>query len=454
MDNLQNPEDCTVELGYLSDDDDDDDDDDEGLPQQEFTCHCCYQVLVDPTTLNCGHNFCRHCLALWCQSSCKKQCPECRQIWRGFPKINVSFRDLVEMRFRTDVERRRQTILADPAIIQALLAFQMLEREVHHRAPPPVQWRPWLGTGSFFSGVLIALTTVTAVFLVYHWSSGDLKVELLVRKPLGLWTAEEVAMWMESLGPWASPYRDTFRKEQVNGRLLNVLSEQDLLKPPYSVENQLHRRAVLKEVQRVQELGFKRPQTLWEYKAVNGGKSLFLLIAMNDSPRFTILYIYLLDYYDSFLPFIHISCPSLTESSEDDLAFRNLQETPDWKQWAEFLVKYSLLPYQLLADFAWDWLDVHYWTVRIVLWNALLLTLREACILRNLWGRTNITSVLWMVSHHLLATVITWLFQRLFWPLIPQFVCNCIFYWTLYFYPVINTFALIQLIYPHIFRGP
>lgn len=30
------------------------------------------------------------------------------------------------------------------------------------------------------------------------------------------------------------------------------------------------------------------------------------------------------------------------------------------------------------------------------------------------------------------------LFMAMFWPLIPQFVCNCLFYWALYFNPIIN----------------
>lgn len=30
------------------------------------------------------------------------------------------------------------------------------------------------------------------------------------------------------------------------------------------------------------------------------------------------------------------------------------------------------------------------------------------------------------------------LFVAMFWPLIPQFVCNCLFYWALYFNPIIN----------------
>lgn len=30
------------------------------------------------------------------------------------------------------------------------------------------------------------------------------------------------------------------------------------------------------------------------------------------------------------------------------------------------------------------------------------------------------------------------LFMAMFWPLIPQFVSSCLFYWALYFSPIIN----------------
>lgn len=63
--------------------------------EQEFSCHCCYDILVDPTTLTCGHNFCRHCLALWWESSYKTECPECREKWEGFPKVNILLRCLL-----------------------------------------------------------------------------------------------------------------------------------------------------------------------------------------------------------------------------------------------------------------------------------------------------------------------------------------------------------------------
>lgn len=49
-------------------------------------------------------------------------------------------------------------------------------------------------------------------------------------------------------------------------RLLLMLGEEELLKPPYNIENQAHRRAVLAELDRIKVLGVKPPQNLWEYK--------------------------------------------------------------------------------------------------------------------------------------------------------------------------------------------
>lgn len=45
-----------------------------------------------------------------------------------------------------------------------------------------------------------------------------------------------------------------------------MLGDEELLKPPYSIENPAHRRAVLAELDRVKALGVKPPQNLWEYK--------------------------------------------------------------------------------------------------------------------------------------------------------------------------------------------
>lgn len=138
------------------------------ISENEFSCHCCYDILVNPTTLTCGHNFCRHCLALWWESSHKNECPECREKWEGFPKINILLRcafhclmwlhyshfsnmqktqykcrfgyfamhkntfcfvalisrDATNKLFSDIVQQRRTEIQASPKISRSLLAFQ------------------------------------------------------------------------------------------------------------------------------------------------------------------------------------------------------------------------------------------------------------------------------------------------------------------------------------------
>ncbi|MED6268070.1 hypothetical protein CHARACLAT_018551 [Characodon lateralis] len=125
------------------------------ISEAEFSCHCCYDILVNPTTLTCGHNFCRHCLALWWESSHKNECPECREKWEGFPKINILLRDATEKIFSEVVQRRRAEIQANTKISRSLLSFQRYGDKLGRSRTSQNK-----GAGFFFSGVLTALTCV------------------------------------------------------------------------------------------------------------------------------------------------------------------------------------------------------------------------------------------------------------------------------------------------------
>lgn len=283
------------------------------------------------------------------------------------------------------------------------------------------------------------MTGVAVVLLVYHWRSRESEHGLLVHKAVAKWTAEEVVLWLEQLGPWASLYRKRFLSERVNGRLLLTLTEEEFSRAPYAIENSSHRRAILLELERVRTLGVKPPQNLWEYKAVNPGRSLFLLYALKSSPRLGLLYLYLFDYTDSFLPFIHTICPLKENNSGEDILTKLLDlREPTWRQWREFLVKYSFLPYQLIAEFAWDWLEVHYWTSRFLIINAMLLSVLELFSFWKIWSRSELKTVPQRMWSHFWKVSTQGLFMAMFWPLIPQFVCSCLFYWALYFSPIIN----------------
>uniref|UniRef100_A0A1A8QV56 Bifunctional apoptosis regulator n=1 Tax=Nothobranchius pienaari TaxID=704102 RepID=A0A1A8QV56_9TELE len=411
------------------------------ISEQEFSCHCCYDILVSPTTLTCGHNFCRHCLALWWESSHKHECPECREKWEGFPKINILLRDATEKLFREVVERRRAEIQENPKVSRSLLAFQRYGDSLGR--PKANQHK---GASFFFSGVLTALTCVAVVVLVFHWGSGVLEQhDLLISKPVAHWTSEEVLCWLEDLGPWTEPYRKPFQQENVNGRLLLMLGEEELLKSPFNVENPAHRRAVVAELERIKALGVKPPQNLWEYKTANAGKSMFLLYGLKSSPRLTILYLYLFDYSETFLPFLHTCCPTMAHiDTPVESRYLHTQLEPSWQQWAEFLVKYALFPYELIAEFSWDWLAVHYWTSRFIIVNAMLLSLLEACAAWRLGTTARIRTLPQKMWNHLWKVLSQGFALALLWPFIPQFVCHCLFYWALYFSPIINIDLVVQ----------
>lgn len=381
----------------------------------EFSCHCCYDTLVNPTTLNCGHSFCRHCLALWWMSSKKTECPECREKWEGFPKVNILLRDAIEKLFPDAIKMRVEDIQQNNDVVQSLAAFQKYGNDQSPLAPSTGRVNQQRG-GGFFSGVLTALTGVAVILLVYHWRSRESEHGLLVQKAADRWTTEEVVLWLEQLGPWASLYRDRFSSERVNGRLLLTLTEEEFSRAPYTIENSSHRRVILMELERVRALGVKPPQNLWEYKAVNPGRSLFLLYALKSSPRLGLLYLYLFDYTDSFLPFIHTICPLQEDSFGEDIFTKLL----------------------LIAEFAWDWLEVHYWTSRFLIVNAMLLSVLELFSFWRIWSRSELKTVPQRMWNHFWKVSTQGLFMAMFWPLIPQFVCNCLFYWALYFNPIIN----------------
>ena len=62
------------------------------LLEEEFVCSCCSDILLEPTTLTCGHTFCRFCLAEWWNKSSKTECLLCRRPFSEFPSVNFTLR--------------------------------------------------------------------------------------------------------------------------------------------------------------------------------------------------------------------------------------------------------------------------------------------------------------------------------------------------------------------------
>ncbi|XP_026101059.1 bifunctional apoptosis regulator-like [Carassius auratus] len=165
------------------------------------------------------------------------------------------------------------------------------------------------------------------------------------------------------------------------------------------------------------------------------GKTLFLLLSLRRFPRLTMLCLFLFDYEDTFLPFIHTSCPA--PSSQDSLL-----DTP-LSQWVEFLLMYFLLPYQLLSAVAWHWMSVHYWTARVVMLHTVLLSTLDVHYFWTLLKRGQMRTLPRRVWQEVFRVMMEESLFVLMWSLIPLFFCNCLFYYNLYICPF-NTAALVK----------
>lgn len=54
--------------------------------QSEITCFVCLEYLIEPVTLDCGHNFCHACIVKsWGQISDETTCPRCKV---AVPRLN------------------------------------------------------------------------------------------------------------------------------------------------------------------------------------------------------------------------------------------------------------------------------------------------------------------------------------------------------------------------------
>ncbi|XP_043093266.1 bifunctional apoptosis regulator-like isoform X2 [Puntigrus tetrazona] len=403
------------------------DEDMEELSAPEFVCHCCYDVLVDPTTLNCGHSFCRHCLAEWLHSSQRNECPECRERWQGFPRINILLRDAAEKKFPDKIKRRRTALQSDQRFHYFLQIFQKYGQVLKQQIPVS-QGLEQAIQYSFCSGVMVALMCMGVILFRYYWVSTESDYDILVQKPINRWKPHDVILWVEHLGPWSNQYRETFHKAQINGSFLAHLRDEELSAFPFHVKNPSHRQVILEEIRKIKDHKVKLPQNLWEYKAANLGKSLFLQFGLREFPRVTFLYLYLFDYEDTFLPFIHTCCPAYITNAMQDIPPDHVPE-PSQRQWVEFRVKVCLMPYLLLVDFAWQWLSVHCWISWIVIGNSMVMSVMEYVYVWTLWRRRQMRTL----PKTILQKTLNMFFVVLLWPLMPQFFCDFEFYCGLFF---------------------
>uniref|UniRef100_A0A8C5DDK2 E3 ubiquitin-protein ligase TRIM21-like n=1 Tax=Gouania willdenowi TaxID=441366 RepID=A0A8C5DDK2_GOUWI len=78
-----------------------------GTSEHHFLCSICLEVLTDPVTTPCGHNFCKTCISTHWDTSTTSRCPVCNQVFSTKPqlKVNIMMREMVSQ-FRRESERK------------------------------------------------------------------------------------------------------------------------------------------------------------------------------------------------------------------------------------------------------------------------------------------------------------------------------------------------------------
>ena len=69
---------------------------------EEAACSICLDLLQEPVTIGCGHNFCRACITQYCEDRVRGSgdaipCPSCRAEFQvGSSRLNTQLKNLVE----------------------------------------------------------------------------------------------------------------------------------------------------------------------------------------------------------------------------------------------------------------------------------------------------------------------------------------------------------------------
>ncbi|XP_028323943.1 E3 ubiquitin-protein ligase TRIM39-like [Gouania willdenowi] len=61
-----------------------------GTSEHHFLCSICLEVLTDPVSTPCGHNFCKSCISTHWDTSVSYTCPMCQKVFTTRPELDVN----------------------------------------------------------------------------------------------------------------------------------------------------------------------------------------------------------------------------------------------------------------------------------------------------------------------------------------------------------------------------
>ncbi|CAG5123380.1 unnamed protein product, partial [Candidula unifasciata] len=382
---------------------------------EDFACSVCFLLAVQPTSLQCGHTFCRPCLAKWYLASGKKQCPLCSQAYHGHPKINIHIKNMMEKLCPEQLTEREKDIDKSLKDQEMMKKFdQALLKET----------RKIYSVRAFCHG--ITFSAFVTAYLTWYWRLSERSS--FAEKPVKLWKPHDVKAWLEDF-TWAREYANKSIESNTDGGKLLALNEESLL-GLFNVSEPAHQAALMSAVAILKERDVKMPATLWEYKKLFPGRCLFLAHGMKAFPRATILSLWMYFYEDMFVPLVKLTTDTIQTGIEAETEIKT-------SQWVSFVFYSLMLPQWIVVTAAYRVITNDSFTLMMIIMNAILIQVLEILWMKSFfsgnWEERDITHSLLSYGKHLLLAFTC----MVIWPIIPRFLCDLVFYCALYIRPFI-----------------
>ncbi|XP_019853147.1 PREDICTED: bifunctional apoptosis regulator-like [Amphimedon queenslandica] len=391
-----------------------------------MSCGVCFQLLLDPVTLNCGHSFCLVCLAqLWNVSrNSSLLCPMCRQPWAEpggrLPSVNVMLREVLEQTFPEKIKERRGAL--SPEEFNLIVQYNQGSAQ-----------RPGMGSGrerrqvNMHAIICIFMTVLCSIFLLVFfavsislWLVGGVG-DHYMRKPVLHWTNDDVMEWFEGLGDTViKDSREIFESEKFDGRHLLRLTDNSLKE--YGLSSETSRNSLLLSIEQLKEKQRALPRNFHEFMEANKEDTVLILLTYKVFPRLTFGYLYLFRYYTIFLPVVQVQLldrekedtPLLTSDEENIKEIEDESKRPELIQMMDqrktetekeevedgksydgdsrdisstqliaIFLEILLVPHLVVAMYTLTGLQSEPFLSLIILFHCIVATLREVKNLRN-----------------------------------------------------------------------
>lgn len=371
------------------------------------------------------------------QSADDLKCPVCRSHWRNFPGVNIQLRKIIEKNYPSQCYEREEAMLTQDHLLLGRFRSAK-DKESQWKDKTIANMRR-----EEFRRLMTVLLCCFAFFVVFLlvgvtillWALGGAEGEYM-RKPVSQWTQRDVADWVGGLGKWATPnYSDIFLAEHINGARLLELDESVL--KIIGIHDNYRRHSILNGIKLLQEAEFNTPRNFYEFKAANRRETLMVSLFYVMWPRLILLYTYIGNYYDVFLPL-------LSANFHDHLA-SNTQ--PSYLEVVLTFLEMIFLPHFLVAQFVWQWTSeypwlaypalVHcYWSLWSEVSGVWRSVQRNWAGLRVIGQRDVFIQLLVLVVKLTIKNIITFaiffLVVWLLWYIVPSFLCDFLFYYIIW----------------------